>query len=318
MASKNETSHTHLPIVFIVGAARSGTTLLGEKLLGAHSQVVYWSEPNHVWRTGDLYGDTERRTARDTVPRVVEPIREAFQNHFRRHSGRLLIEKTPSNCLRIPFLRAIFPRAKFVHLVRDGRDVALSARKQWRGGHSEDSANERSPLKRVSEWSEVLVREVQKRRMVETLSLRQLPYYVRRAFQLLWSRLSGQPTVWGPRVPGLDEIANQHDLLETCALQWKMCVDTVWRDWQSLPDEQRFEMHYEKLLDAPISQMKRLLGFTGLEWNETFERQLHQVGRDNSEKWRYSLSTARLRKIEELIGDTLLACGYELGHGAGV
>jgi hypothetical protein len=38
----------------------------------------------------------------------------------------MVVEKSPRNALRIPFLRAVFPEARFVVIVRDGRDVACS------------------------------------------------------------------------------------------------------------------------------------------------------------------------------------------------
>lgn len=41
-------------------------------------------------------------------------------------------EKTPRNCLIIPFLHQTFPQAKFIHIIRDGRDAALShSKKPW-------------------------------------------------------------------------------------------------------------------------------------------------------------------------------------------
>jgi hypothetical protein len=36
-------------------------------------------------------------------------------------------DKTPAHSFHIPTLRAIFPEAKFIHMVRDGRDVVVSA-----------------------------------------------------------------------------------------------------------------------------------------------------------------------------------------------
>src|SRR5204863_6522493 len=41
-------------------------------------------------------------------------------------AGSVLVEKNPRGSLRVPFLRALFPGARFVHIVRDGRDVACS------------------------------------------------------------------------------------------------------------------------------------------------------------------------------------------------
>jgi hypothetical protein len=41
-------------------------------------------------------------------------------------------DKSPRNCFLIPFLHRVFPDAQFVHIMRDGRDAALShSRKPW-------------------------------------------------------------------------------------------------------------------------------------------------------------------------------------------
>ena len=40
-------------------------------------------------------------------------------------------DKTPLYVQYIPQIQAIFPRAQFIHLIRDGRDAALSARAKW-------------------------------------------------------------------------------------------------------------------------------------------------------------------------------------------
>ena len=48
------------------------------------------------------------------------------------HGGRRFAEKTPENSFLVPFLAATFPSAQFVHIVRDGRDAAVShAEKPW-------------------------------------------------------------------------------------------------------------------------------------------------------------------------------------------
>ena len=45
-----------------------------------------------------------------------------------------MLEKTPKNSLRIPFLRAVFPQAKFVYLYRDVRQTLASMIEAWNSG----------------------------------------------------------------------------------------------------------------------------------------------------------------------------------------
>jgi hypothetical protein len=111
-------------IAFVVGCARSGTSILGE-LIAAHPDVAYVFEPHELWESvGTGPGGSHRLTKANATPAVRTRIRAWFADQ--RGDKRLIVEKTPRNVLRVPFLRAVFPEAKFIHIVRDGRDVACS------------------------------------------------------------------------------------------------------------------------------------------------------------------------------------------------
>ena len=61
-----------------------------------------------------------------------------YSEHGRLRGKPLAGEKTPDYVRRLPFLHALFPRARTIHIIRDGRDVALSAlewirRDRWPG-----------------------------------------------------------------------------------------------------------------------------------------------------------------------------------------
>jgi hypothetical protein len=111
-------------IAFVLGCARSGTSILGE-LIGAHPVVAYLFEAHGVWEPpGSPPPDHHRLTASDAKPAVVERVRRRLL--AKAGHGRVVVEKNPRHALRVPFLRAAFPEAVFIHVVRDGRDVACS------------------------------------------------------------------------------------------------------------------------------------------------------------------------------------------------
>jgi len=111
-------------IALIIGCARSGTSILGE-LIGSHPDVKYIFEAHSVWeRAGYGENESHRLTDAHATPRVVSAIREWFSGQ--RDLRAVLVEKNPRNTLRIPFIRRIFPEAKIIHIIRDGRDVACS------------------------------------------------------------------------------------------------------------------------------------------------------------------------------------------------
>ena len=114
--------------VFLVGAARSGTTFLGE-VLGRLPEISYHHEPvatkaaaRYVYE--GRWGEARARAFFRTVYRWL--LRVELDG------GRRFAEKTPWNAFLLPFLARTFPDLQVIHIIRDGRDVAAShIRKPW-------------------------------------------------------------------------------------------------------------------------------------------------------------------------------------------
>ena len=141
------------PYVFVVGCPRSGTTLL-QRMLDNHPQLAVANDSHFIPRvikdrpagivnpplTPTLveYARTYHRFYRLGLDaREVEwaahgaPTYRAFVGRlYDAYAGKrgkpFAGEKTPDYCRHIPLLHALFPRARFIHIIRDGRDVALS------------------------------------------------------------------------------------------------------------------------------------------------------------------------------------------------
>jgi len=121
--------------VFIGGAGRSGTTLL-RVMLDAHPRICCGPELKVLPSIAEWYLNLTRNFApvlesyhvapADLQRRFREFI-EGLAENFRRASGKpRWAEKTPHNILFTAPLAEIFPDARFLHVVRDGRDVACS------------------------------------------------------------------------------------------------------------------------------------------------------------------------------------------------
>jgi hypothetical protein len=129
----------HRP-VFIIGCGRSGTTILGS-VLSQHPEVTYLNERRDLWSIAYPETDIWRADARDRGGRLSltaaderptnsSRLRRSFMWRTRRTGRPRLIEKLPINSFRLGFLRNVFPEATYVHMRRDGLEVAESIARQ--------------------------------------------------------------------------------------------------------------------------------------------------------------------------------------------
>lgn len=123
-------------LVVIGGAPRSGTTLL-RTLLGRHPAIASLPETTVFLRRISPPAEIARRLGWPAAEiahwqrssRSQVAFIERLAAEVRARSGKpVWAEKTPLNVLRFGFARRAFPRAKLVHILRDGRDVACSLR----------------------------------------------------------------------------------------------------------------------------------------------------------------------------------------------
>src|SRR5439155_16608328 len=133
--------------VFVVSSPRSGSTLLFETLararglftIGGESHRAIESVPGLHPRDHDW--SSNRLVAADATPMIAVTLRRAFAGQLRDRDGHApppggvrLLEKTPKNSLRVPFLASVFPDARFVYLYRDPRETVSSMLDAWRSG----------------------------------------------------------------------------------------------------------------------------------------------------------------------------------------
>lgn len=114
--------------IFVVGAPRSGTTFLGE-CIGEIPEISYHFEPVLTKAAARyVYGDLWDKAKSQKFFKRVYALLMRLQG-----DGDLqFAEKTPQASMIIPFLYETFPDAKFIHIIRDGRDSSLSlSKKPW-------------------------------------------------------------------------------------------------------------------------------------------------------------------------------------------
>jgi hypothetical protein len=124
-------------VVFVVGCPRSGTSVLG-RILSHHANFLYLFEPRYIWCRRiprlNVWGDHAAQGRLFWDASDFDPIEQrdlARWFHFELTLGRKqrLVEKLPLNVFRLRWLSTMFPDARFIHMVRNGVDVALSLEK---------------------------------------------------------------------------------------------------------------------------------------------------------------------------------------------
>ena len=143
-----------LPYTFIVGCPRSGTTLL-QRMLDHHPMLAIANDTHFIPRVVDPDGadvalspelvdrvlgyhrfarlgidDAAVRRAASRTRTYAEFVGALYAQYGARHGKSLAGEKTPDYVRYLPLIGRLFPWSKVIHIVRDGRDVALSAL-QW-------------------------------------------------------------------------------------------------------------------------------------------------------------------------------------------
>ena len=142
---------------FIVGHPRSGSTLL-RYMLSSHPRLYV---PDETGFLPFLNTDPHAELSRDAVENLLQRIGKLnrfwdglvedqdsfytalaystlpfvldalYRRQMEPHDPARWGDKTPLYVQYIPQIRAIFPDAQFIHIIRDGRDAALSARAKW-------------------------------------------------------------------------------------------------------------------------------------------------------------------------------------------
>jgi hypothetical protein len=254
-----------MKIVFVVGAARSGTTLLASEIMAKIPTMLYTGEIDFVWRYGRAFSKTDVRNSGSQ--KQVNYIRRWFSDFSKAKSTFTVLDKTPANILRLGWLKQVFPDAKVVHIVRDGRAVALSAAKEWQG-FSEDSLDS-AEFRRKSKkgrFYDVTARKLRLNDRVKNFrSAFEVTADVRKAARVYANILGVQGGLtWGPRVPGLGEVAREYSVLTAAAYQWEFCVRAA-QHYSRTSGNEILEVRYESLLCRPEAEVKRVLDYLDIE-----------------------------------------------------
>ena len=172
----NDESNLSCIPFFIIGSGRSGNTLL-RSILSGNSDISIPPESYRIPFAIKKFHIFNNRDWEDIVPQVLKEFEdckefytweiditdaqkrleniadskrtlsnifdELFCTYTEKHSpgSKIWGDKTPMNTLYLDWVGTVFPRSKFIHIIRDGRDVASSYLKMERYDTILEAAN---------------------------------------------------------------------------------------------------------------------------------------------------------------------------------
>lgn len=253
------------------------------------------SAPGNYWRRIDtlrrvvnhsgLYTAVKRHGRSDAVGSGASSALPGSGLHVVRALARLrnrmrltrppirLLEKTPENCLRLPFLAALFPDARIIFLTRSGRTNVHSLVEGWRQPHL--FPGYQTPVAVTSSG--------------QTRG--------RWAFTL---------------IPGWRELVNR-PLEEICARQWVASNEAVLEYSGKRDARPILRVRYEDLVDTPDTTLAQIAGFLDLAPRQipSYGQALPEVNvisRPDNQKWLREAEA--ISSIESVLSPTMTRLGY--------
>lgn len=125
-----------LETVFVMGSPRSGTTLI-QKVIEGHDQYFSIQGETGIFSYQNIFNPERHHFGLTTEQQkelfsasvdIVDFFDKAVKKISIENDGKIFIEKTPQHVIHLDKLVRYFPNAKFVNIVRDGRDCFCSAK----------------------------------------------------------------------------------------------------------------------------------------------------------------------------------------------
>jgi hypothetical protein len=280
------------PPIILFGNTRSGTTIV-QKVLSTHPAIVKWYEPRTLWLCPDPGRVHDEFDESDATDKVKLYIRKQFLKYQKQHGNCVVMEKTPANILKISYVRAIFPEATFLFIVRNPFSFISSVEFKWQRPLTTKGIGRRlksTPSTQLYHYAGRLIRDHFNKRVL------------RRKYLALW----------GPRYKGMDQDLKTHDLLTVIARQWSVCSKKAEKDLALFDDGQILRLRYEDFVADPISDLERICAHCGLEMTNDMVRAGNEwVKSDRQFKWR-RFDPRDLARILPEISEEMERHGYEI------
>lgn len=232
--------------IFIVGTGRSGSTILG-KVLSMHRDIGFLNEPKALWYSIDSREDVNghfqqgaaqyRFNESDATSDKYRMAHRLFGAYLTLTGSKRVLDKNPETVFRIPFVRAIFPDAKFIFLVRNGWDTVDSI-VSWSKREGKQIRGE------TQDWWGVNQRK----------------------WRLMVEQLVPTEPLLAQATSEIESLTQHKDM---AAVEWIVTMQEGLRIANAIPDC-IYMLRYEDLVQYPTETMRALADFCNLPKDLTF------------------------------------------------
>ncbi|HJV26272.1 MAG TPA: sulfotransferase [Aromatoleum sp.] len=274
--------------VFVIGCSRSGTTVTFETFAASGHFLHFDYELPQLWDGlyGPLTNGWESESADATNAREEHRNRALAYFYARLGAGPVL-DKTCINTLRVPYLHALFPQAKFVFIQRDGRDNISSMIDGWRLGRRDGGFGLQKQFGPSPDPVEIN---------------------------------GGEFREWHFFLPPGWRDYNRASLEEVCAYQWltanRLALDAA----RDIPPQQWIALRYEDIFERPVAMFREAFERLGVPFDLRIEERCASLasrptsvvkGVPQKQKWKEN-NPAAIERILPMIAPLMREMGYDL------
>lgn len=270
--------------VFIIGCSRSGTTVTFETLAAAPQFLSIGYEIPQFWDSlwGPHHNGWHSEAAGTEHAQAAH--RDAALAYFYARLGvGQVLDKTCINVLRVPYLHALFPQAKFVFIHRDGRDNISSLIDGWRHDRHFDLEQFLGPSP-------------------EPVAIN-----------------DGEFTQWSFFLPPGWRDYNRATLEEVCAYQWMTANRLALDAKHGLPADKWIQLRYEDLFERPVEMFQAAFEQLDVPFTDALRARCAHLqptsivkGAPKQQKWKEHNPEA-IERILPMIRPMMLELGYDPG-----
>ena len=203
---------------------------------------------------------------------------------FQRLGAGWVLDKTCINVMRIPYLHALFPTAKFVFIQRDGRDNISSMMDGWRHGRTDGDFH-------LSQFFGAFPEPV--------------------------AIDGGAFTDWAFFLaPGWRNY-NHASLEEVCAFQWVAANQMALGAKRSIPPSQWIHLRYEDIFERPVEMFREAFEQLGVPFSDELQARCRNLqptsivkGKPKQQKWREHNPQA-IERVLPTIRPLMREMGYD-------